>query len=368
MPEAEVHGYIWEVNMQELNADIAKSINEQIELLSEAIVSRQYERQPEIWEPYGDKGRQLSLRDSNHHFRYLVEALTESDPTLFANYVAWIKQLFEGLKFPPEALTSMLECTQEVLRERLSKEMSSVTDEYIATAMNRIAHETTAETSLISQDFPLYELARDYLDTLLRGERHLASKMILEAFEKRAGIKDIYIYVFQRSQYEIGRLWHLNKVSVAQEHYCSAATQLIMSQLYPHIFSTEKTGRKLVAACVGGELHEIGVRMVADFFEMEGWDTYYMGANTPTSTVVEAIESHDPDVLGISASMPFHRGTLKELIETVRDQDKAGRVKILVGGYALRSSPDLWVKLGADGFAEDAQQAVSMANQIVMKV
>ena len=353
--------------MSGINAKIAKIINEQMELLSEAIVSRQYELQPEIWEPYGDKGREFSLRDSNHHFRYLIEALTESDPTIFANYVAWLKQLFEGLKFPPEALTKMIECTQEVLRERLPEEMSSVTQEYIDAAATRIEHESLSQSSFITEDLPLHDLATRYLDALLCGERHLASNMILEAVEKGARIKDIYLYVFQRSQYEIGRLWHLNRASVAQEHYCSAATQLIMSQLYPYIFSSEKTGRRLVAACVGGELHEIGIRMVADFFEMDGWDTYYMGANTPTSTIIEAIDSHQPDVLAISASMPFHRKTLKELIAKVRDHDTDGRVKILVGGYALRSSQDLWIKLGADGFADDAQQAVSLANRISMR-
>lgn len=353
--------------MSGINEKIAKIINEQMELLSEAIVSRQYELQPEIWEPYGDKGREFSLRDSNHHFRYLIEALTESDPTIFANYVAWLKQLFEGLKFPPEALPKMLECTREVLRERLPEEMSSVTQEYIDAAATRIEHESLSQSSFITEDLPLHDLATRYLDALLCGERHLASNMILEAVEKGASIKDIYLYVFQRSQYEIGRLWHLNIASVAQEHYCSAATQLIMSQLYQYIFSSEKTGRRLVAACVGGELHEIGIRMVADFFEMDGWDTYYMGANTPTSTIIEAIDSHQPDVLAISASMPFHRKTLKELIATVRDHDTDGRVKILVGGYALRSSQDLWIKLGADGFADDAQQAVSLANRISMR-
>ncbi len=353
--------------MSGINAKIAKIINEQMELLSEAIVTRQYEIQPEIWEPFGDKGREFSLRDSNHHLRYLIEALTESDPTIFANYVAWLKQLFEGLKFPPEALTKMLECTQEVLRERLPEEMSSITQEYIDAAATRIEHESLSQSSFITEDLPLHDLATRYLDALLCGERRLASNMILEAVEKGASIKDIYLYVFQRSQYEIGRLWHLNRASVAQEHYCSAATQLIMSQLYPYIFSSEKTGRRLVAACVGGELHEIGIRMVADFFEMDGWDTYYMGANTPTSTIIEAIDSHQPDVLAISASMPFHRKTLKELIAAVRKHDTDGRVKILVGGYALRSSQDLWIKLGADGFADDAQQAVSLANRISMR-
>jgi len=352
--------------MPEINAEIARIIDAQRNSLSEAVVSRQYELQPKIWEPYGEKGRELSLRDSNHHFSYLVEALTQSDPSLFADYAAWLKQLFEGIKIPIEALPTMLECTEEVLRERFSPEMMEIIKEYIKTAKKRIQDELAAQPSFITPDAPLHELAKQYLDSLLSGDRRLAANFISQAVDKGESIKDIYLNVFQRSQYEIGRLWHSNKVSVAQEHYCSAATQLIMSQLYSHIFTTEKTGRKLVAACVGGELHEIGIRMVADFFEMEGWDTYYMGANTPASSIIEAIEKHEADVVGISASMPFHRSALKELVSNIREFDPNRKVNILVGGYALRTSPGLWNRLGADGFAEDAQQAIALANQIIM--
>ncbi len=351
--------------MDGINHEIAGIINEQMDALSEIIVSRQYEIQPEIWERYGEKGRKLSLRDSNYHFKYLTEALTENDPTIFTNYVIWLKQLFESLKFPPEALTVMLDCTADALREKLDPEMSSVTDNLINEARVGLQSECLQISSYITHDVPLYDLARQYLDALLSGDRRLASKMILDAVEGGVHVRDIYIYVFQRSQYEIGRLWYLNQVSVAQEHYCSAATQLIMSQLYPYIFSTDKKGLRFMAACVGGELHELGIRMVADFFEMDGWDTYYMGANTPTASIIEALDSHSPHVIGISASMPTHIGILKELITTVRNHDSQRHVKIMVGGYALQSSPELWVKLGADGYARDAEQAVAFANNLV---
>ncbi|MFA6222763.1 MAG: cobalamin-dependent protein [Desulfomonilaceae bacterium] len=351
--------------MEPITDEIARIIDEQRNAISEAIVSRQYELQPETWKPYGEKGRQLSLRDSNHHLSYLVAALNESDISLFADYVVWVKQLFDGIRIPPEALPTMLELADEILRERLSPEMASITGEYIIAANKQIQHEVGTQSSFITHDAPLHDMAKQYLESLLNGDRRLATILIMEAVDKGESIKDIYLYVFQRSQYEIGRLWHSNRVSVAQEHYCSAATQLIMSQLYSRIFSNEKIGRTLVAACVGGELHEIGVRMVADFFEMEGWDTYYMGANTPASSIIEAIDKRHADVVGISSSTPLHRSALKDLISSIREFDPNKKVKILVGGYTLRTSPELWKRLGADGFAEDAQQAIALANRIV---
>ena len=135
------------------------------------------------------------------------------------------------------------------------------------------------EFKMESGDF--FQLASLYLDTLLRVQSEAASRMIIKAVEQGVEIKDIYMYVFEPSQHEIGRLWQTNQINMYQEHFCTAATQNIMSQLYPYIFQNEKNGHKLVATCVNGELHEIGVRMVADLFEMEGWNTYYLGANTP---------------------------------------------------------------------------------------
>jgi methanogenic corrinoid protein MtbC1 len=140
-----------------------------------------------------------------------------------------------------------------------------------------------------------------------------------------------------------------------------------MSQLYPRIFAGTKIGRNLVAACVNSELHEIGIRMVADFFEIEGWDTYYMGANTPATSIIQAIEKNRPQILALSVTMPFHQSLLQETIAKVRASDADGRVKIIVGGHALNSSKNLWRNVGADGYAANAEEAVRLAKQLVDK-
>ncbi len=219
--------------------------------------------------------------------------------------------------------------------------------------------------SYLREDAPFASLARAYFDALLRGERHLASRMILDAAEARTSVKDIYLHVFQPVQYEIGRLWQLNVIRVAQEHYCTAATQLIMSQLYPYIFASEKNGRTLVATCVAGDLHEIGVRMVADFFEMEGWSTYYLGGNTPHESVVATIIDQQAHVLAISVTISSHMEAVRELIREVRGNPGCTRVRILVGGYPFSLDPDLWREVGADGSAADADSAIALADEMV---
>jgi methanogenic corrinoid protein MtbC1 len=210
---------------------------------------------------------------------------------------------------------------------------------------------------------PYSELARLFMEALLRGDRSAASRLVMEAVENGTSVRDIYLHVLQVSQQEIGRLWQINRISVAEEHYCTACTQFIMTQLYPYIFRTEKNGRRMIATCVGGELHEIGVRMVADFFEMDGWDTYYLGANTPARDILDTITKREPDILGISTTISFNLSKMIELISVLRKSPDTTTVKFLVGGRPFNLTTDLYQKVGADGSAANALEAVSLANQ-----
>jgi methanogenic corrinoid protein MtbC1 len=336
------------------------SIRKQTGALAEAIVELQYTRQPEIWKPYGSPGRSKSVRDAGYHLDYLAEAVEADAPELFTAYLEWVKVLFSGLHFPGSVLASTLDCTRVVLGERLPEEIREQTLKMLAAGMHSLEEMPVTIPSFIGSNLPQHELARDYIEALLSGQRKSASRMVVQSVEQGTPVKDIYLQVFLPAQYEIGRLWQVNQISVAQEHYCTAATQMIMSQLYPRIFETEKKGgRRLVATCVGGELHEIGARMVADFFEMDGWDTYFLGANMPTESILRMAAQQHANLLAISATMTYH---VEEVRELIRETRRSGlKLQILVGGYPFNRAPDLWKKVGADGYAADAQKAIQVA-------
>lgn len=117
--------------------------------------------------------------------------------------------------------------------------------------------------------------------------------------------------------------------------------------------------------CVPGELHEMGARMVTDFFEMDGWDTYYLGANMPTESVVKYIIDMKPQCLAISATMTFHVSAVKELIRLIRiAPDIPSDLKIMVGGYPFKVAEGLWKNIGADGYAQNATEAIELAEKL----
>lgn len=346
---------------QQLSDIIYESKNE----LAEAIVDKLFESNPTIAQRYEKYGRDKCLEDTRYHLMYLAEALAVNSTELFSDYIQWVKILLNGLKVSTSDLDDNLKAIRTVLISKSPRSTHDVVQTFIESGLSQLSHHIQS-VSYIDANSILYDLANGYLTALLQGDRHLANRMILDAVQTGTSVKDIYLHVFQQSQYEIGRLWQLNKITVAQEHYCTAVTQMVMSQLYPHIFATEKNGYWVVATSVAGELHEIGARMVADFFEMDGWDTHFLGANMPTSSIVQSVIDRKADILVISATMTFHVNLVASLISAIRASKQAQHVKVLVGGYPFNIDTNLWKEVGADGYGRDADAAIKLAKELIM--
>jgi methanogenic corrinoid protein MtbC1 len=276
------------------SAKSREEIKARQEELAEEILRLHYRKQPELEKRYDERCRELCLQDIQYHLSYLAEAVSSSSASLFVDYIEWVRVLLSGLGLPEEDLAINLRCMREVLLDRLSGMGRDVLQACLDDAMSRLEHPQQEPHSFIDVEQPLGGLARNYLDSLMEGDRGRALGLVKDASASGIGLKGIYLHVFQPCQQELGRLWHTGRISVAQEHFCTAATQLIMSQLYPLVFDSDKKGLRCVAACVSGELHELGIRMVSDFLEMEGWDTYYLGANSPASGILSAIEEKGP--------------------------------------------------------------------------
>lgn len=351
--------------MASLNTEASRAIDARRGRLAEAVTARRYQLQPDLARRHGEAGRAQCLQDAHFHLAYLAEAIAAGSPALFADYVGWAKVMLESRGIPPADLAVELGVLRDVLGQSLPGEAAALASGFVESGLERLPELPSDLPSLLPDSEPLGGLARRYLDSLLAGDRRTASRLVLDAVEGGVDIRDIYLHVFQPAQREVGRLWQVNRLSVAQEHFCTAATQLIMSQLHPRIFAAERNGHSAVVTCVSGDLHEIGVRMVSDFLEMEGWDTFYLGANTPTPAVLRVLEDRRADVLAVSATLTSHVRAVADLIAAVRSSPAVERVRILVGGYPFNVEPDLWRQIGADAVARNAQDAVLTAGDLV---
>ena len=341
------------------------SIQNSLPTLVAASLEREWSRWPGMRESFSPRQLRQTAEDTSYHLQFVASALWFEEQALLDDYVIWCKVLFANLGMPAEWITGSLECISESLGDALPPIEEHLACAYIDRALEAFHKASTESSSFIAPGSPLGELARAYLQSALAGDRFAAVQMLVDAVEGGTSIREIYAQVFQPTQREIGRLWQLNQVSVAREHYVTAVTQVAMARLYEHIFAPPTSDRTLVVACVGGELHELGARMVADFFEMDRWNSHYLGANTPNTAIIEAVREANADVLALSATMSFHVGRVAEVIEMLRSDDAIKNTKVLVGGYPFNLAPELWQRVGADGYASSAEEASEVAEALL---
>lgn len=173
-----------------------------------------------------------------------------------------------------------------------------------------------------------------FLESLLKGDRAYCSELIKNELKNNRSVCDIYEKLIKKSMYKIGELWEFNKISTATEHLASAIIESILNEIYPALVTEDKRDRSVVLACVEKEMHQIGIRMVNDVFEINGWRTYYLGTNTPTSALVKFTKEVNPTLLAISVSLYFHLPALEKMLQQINEEIPG--LSVFVGGQAFR--------------------------------
>lgn len=143
-----------------------------------------------------------------------------------------------------------------------------------------------------------------------------------------------------------------------------AAKKAISEKLEPILKKTniERTfiGR-FVIGTVAGDIHDIGKSIVASMLFSAGFDVIDLGKDVPSEEFIKAIKKYKPDIVGASALITTTRVEQEKLAEMLK---KSGlNVKYIVGGAVANAA---WAeRIGADGYAEDAAEAVKVAKNLI---
>lgn len=174
---------------------------------------------------------------------------------------------------------------------------------------------------------------KNYLDALLEGNRVKCSAIVNDFLQQRSSIKDLYEEVLKASLYQVGELWETNKISVATEHMATAITEGVLNELFMKLTPNKKFNKKVVVACVENEQHQVGIKMVADIFELQGWDSYFLGSGIPLPELKRYIKEVSPDIIAISLSIYFNYANFLKMVKQIKEEFPD--ILILVGGQAF---------------------------------
>jgi methanogenic corrinoid protein MtbC1/DNA-binding transcriptional regulator YhcF (GntR family) len=207
---------------------------------------------------------------------------------------------------------------------------------------------------------PLLEaLVERYVPLQLAGET-AAARALLQQHGVASGVSvpELYRRVLQPAQYMVGNMWQRNQISVAREHLASRVTEAVMGELAAWAPRLPSTGVRVLVACVEGELHDIGARMLADLLELEGFAVRFLGADVPTDSLLAMLGEESPRVLVLSAAMAERLVALRAAVAGVR-QVYGRRLRIFVGGQIMDWTPEQVNALDVDLAADDAFETLA---------
>ena len=161
---------------------------------------------------------------------------------------------------------------------------------------------------------------------------------------------------------EVGHRWAMGTLNVAEEHYATAVAQSILDGLSRQLKRAPKDGRLAVVSGTPEELHAVGLRMVADFLETDGWEVLQLGPGAPAQDIARLVESEQPDVVALSTATAGVLDGVVEVIGALAALDP--RPCIVVGGqfWTAQTSPSA-LEFGADLVVQDPRELVAALHQ-----
>ncbi|GGH29212.1 5-methyltetrahydrofolate--homocysteine methyltransferase [Alsobacter metallidurans] len=122
---------------------------------------------------------------------------------------------------------------------------------------------------------------------------------------------------------------------------------------------------KMVIGTVKGDIHDIGKNLVCMMMEGAGFEVIDLGINNPVENYLQAIETHQPDILGMSALLTTTMPYMKVVIDTLSEKGMRNDYVVLVGGAPLNET--FANAIGADAYCRDAAVAVETAKSFMAK-
>jgi methanogenic corrinoid protein MtbC1 len=145
------------------------------------------------------------------------------------------------------------------------------------------------------------------------------------------------------------------RICIWKEHVKTAMVRTIVENCYPYVLRKRQelnpSSKGTVAVlCPPEEYHDLGARMVADFFTICGYQAIYVGSSTPYKDFYNAIDIIKPELAAISVSNYYNLFAAKRMIEEMK-KAVGYPLKIVVGGYAFRDDSEKYKSIGADYYA-----------------
>lgn len=199
-----------------------------------------------------------------------------------------------------------------------------------------LAHLVAAHVAPADEAAPearLVELEGEFVAALLTLREEEAARVVDGALASGVSWRDVYLRLFEPALQRVGDLWERGELSVAGEHLITGIVQRLLHRLSLSLpAAPEANAPSALVACVEGEMHTLGGRMVADFLQAQGWRVWYLNGYLPSDHLLEAVRGHLPDAVVLSVAGDEHAPQLAATVARLNRWRGEQPLPLLVAG------------------------------------
>ena len=207
----------------------------------------------------------------------------------------------------------------------------------------------------------LESLTDEFMSCSLQSERR-GVDMIVRLLDSGYSEEQIMLDLLQASLVKAGRLWDEGRCSEAMEHQLSMTVVQSMSMMRFLAGPSRLSAGRFAALNVTGERHDIGLRMVSRFLELDGWESFFLGGSVPAGSLTDFVNSKSISLVLFSVTLGEHTDSLCSMIRAVkRDCPKTA---VLAGGLAAGPARSRITAAGADFISDSVSSMMEILQRL----
>ena len=206
------------------------------------------------------------------------------------------------------------------------------------------------------------DLAQSYLKALLAGDRTASREVIENAIRAGGTARNLLTTLVWPTMELLQELYRDDRITVASLNLATRLNRSITDQLSSQLERKPANNKNVLIFCGDDEPEELGGQLTAELFEADGWNVKFAGGGVPDDEVLQLIGDVRPDLLVMFGTLPSGVPAVRRLIDYLREVNSCPEMQVMCCGGIYKRAEGLAEEIGADLYAPDAANAVTVAN------
>lgn len=216
----------------------------------------------------------------------------------------------------------------------------------------------------------MLDIQQEFLDDILNSDREKAN-LLIDQWAKDNSYHEAIIGIVEPALKAMGELWvNSDNVSYAQAFVSAKIAEDIFLKSLNEVYNTENATIKgrIIIGNIEDDCHSIGRNLVSIFLKASDWEVIDLGNDVLASEFVDKAIEMDANIIAVSAMMYTTALNIKKLRDEINNRGYKDKIMLAAGGAVFNIRPELYLEVGADGYARNAIEAPVLMDELRQKL